>query len=198
MSANVMNKIKHRLKPNDRIYTPPKIVDIMLDFCDYKKGESVLEGAKGKGAIYDKLSEPKEYCEIDEDIDFFDYNKKVEWIITNPPYSILDKWFKHSYTICNKFCYIIGCYSLTPKRLEVMNENKFYITKMLLLKIPNWFQRAYIIVCEKLDKEPDNIIFKSIHIGNKCLHCGQPVGGMKRSKTVKHCKRKASENECHY
>ena len=129
MSANVMNKIKHRLKPNDRIYTPPKIVDIMLDFCDYKKGESVLEGAKGKGAIYDKLSEPKEYCEI---------------------------------------------------------------------KIPNWFQRAYIIVCEKLDKEPDNIIFKSIHIGNKCLHCGQPVGGMKRSKTVKHCKRKASENECHY
>ena len=192
-----MNSIKLRQKPNDKIYTPPKVVDIMLNFCGYNSGESVLEPARGLGAIYDKLSEPKEYCEIEMDLDFFDYNKKVEWIITNPPYSILDKWFKHTYTICNKFCYIIGMYSLTPKRIEVMNKNGFYITKMLLTKIPSWFQRTYIIVCEKLDKEPENIIFKSINLGNKCLHCGQPCGGM-RGKNIKHCKRKANENECRY
>jgi|TARA_R110001599_G_scaffold93089_1_gene243181 hypothetical protein len=197
MSAKVMNSIKLRQKPNDKIYTPPKVVDIMLNFCGYNSGESVLEPARGLGAIYNKLEEPKQYCEIEEGIDFFNYNKKVEWIITNPPYSILDKWFKHTYTICNKFCYIIGMYSLTPKRIEVMNKNGFYITKMLLTKIPSWFQRTYIIVCEKLDKEPENIIFKSINLGNKCLHCGQPCGGM-RGKNIKHCKRKANENECHY
>ena len=197
MSAKAMNTIKNRQKPNDKIYTPPKIVDIMLKFCDYKEGDLVLEPCKGKGAIYNKLSEPKEYCEIDYGIDFFEYNKKVDIIISNPPYSILDKWFKHTYTLCNKFCYIFGMYSLTPKRIEVMNENGFYITKMLLTKIPSWFQRSYIIVCEKLEEEPETIIFKSINLGNKCLYCGQPCGGM-RGPTLKHCKRKSNETVCRY
>tara|TARA_R110001632_G_scaffold63407_2_gene151653 strand:+ start:725 stop:1318 length:594 start_codon:yes stop_codon:yes gene_type:complete len=197
MSAKAMNTIKNRPKPNDKIYTPPKVVDIMLKFCNYKQGDLVLECCKGKGAIYDKLSEPKQYCEIDEGLDFFNHHKKVDIIISNPPYSILDNWFKHTYTLCNKFCYIIGMYSLTPKRLQVMNENGFYITKMLLTKIPSWFQRSYIIVCEKIEQEPENIIFKSINLGNKCLYCGQPCGGM-RGKNIKHCKRKANETICRY
>lgn len=197
MSATIMNSIKNRENPNDKIYTPPKVVDIMIDFCGYKEGENILEPAKGLGAIYDKLKSPKDYCEIEEDKDFFDYNKKVEWIITNPPYSLIDKFLNHTYTLCNKFCFLIGCYSLTPKRIDIMNNNGFYITKMLLTKIPSWFQRCYIIVCEKLDKEPDTIIFKSINLGNKCLYCSRPCGGM-RGKNIKHCKRKSNENECHY
>ena len=192
-----MNSIKLRQKPNDKIYTPPKVVDIMIDFCGYTEGDLVLEPARGLGAIYDKLKEPKEYCEIEMDKDFFDYVKKVDLIITNPPYSILDKFLKHTYSLCNKFCFLIGMYSLTPKRIEVMNENGFYITKMLLTKIPSWFQRSYIIVCEKLDNEPNNIIFKSINLGNKCLYCNQPCGGM-RGKNIRHCKRKSNENECRY
>ncbi|MHA1542458.1 MAG: hypothetical protein ACTSQH_05755 [Candidatus Hodarchaeales archaeon] len=122
----------------------------MLDFCDYKEGDLVLEPARGLSAIYDKLKEPKEYCEIEENLDFFDYNKKVKWIITNPPYSILDQFLEHTYKLCEKFCFLIGQYSLTPKRVEVMNNNGFYITKMLLTQIPSWFQRSYIIICEKL------------------------------------------------
>jgi len=192
-----MNSIKHRKKPNDKIYTPSKVVDIMIDFCEYEEGDLVLEPARGQGAIYDKLKEPKEYCEIDEGLDFFDYNKKVDLIITNPPYSILDKFIKHSIKLCNKFCFLIGMYSLTPKRIQVMNESGFYITKMLLTKIPSWFQRSYIIVCEKLDKEPENIIFKSISLGNKCLYCNQPCGGM-RGENIKHCKRKSNETVCRY
>tara|TARA_R110000824_G_scaffold67001_1_gene173625 strand:- start:884 stop:1477 length:594 start_codon:yes stop_codon:yes gene_type:complete len=197
MSVKTMNSIQSRQKPNDKIYTPPKIVDIMLDFCDYKEGDLVLEPARGLSAIYDKLKEPKEYCEIEENLDFFDYNKKVKWIITNPPYSILDKFLKHTYKLCEKFCFLIGQYSLTPKRVEVMNNNGFYITKMLLTQIPSWFQRSYIIICEKQDKEPSNIIFKSVNLGNKCLFCSQPCGGM-RGKNIKHCKRKANENKCRY
>tara|TARA_R110002050_G_scaffold18944_2_gene54845 strand:+ start:900 stop:1493 length:594 start_codon:yes stop_codon:yes gene_type:complete len=197
MSAKAMNTIKHRQKPNDKIYTPPQVVDIMLNFCDYKEGDSVLEPCRGKSAIYNKLKEPKFYCEIDEGLDFFEYNKKVEWIITNPPYSILDLFLKHTYKLCNKFCFLIGMYSLTPKRIEVMNENGFYIKKIILTKIPSWFQRSYIIVCQKLEEEPETIIFKSINLGNKCLYCKCPCGGM-RGKNIKHCKRKSNENECRY
>tara|TARA_R110000764_G_scaffold82616_1_gene163022 strand:- start:52 stop:645 length:594 start_codon:yes stop_codon:yes gene_type:complete len=197
MTSKVMNSIQSRENPNDKIYTPPKVVDIMLKFCGYEEGELVLEPARGLGAIFDKLKEPKDYCEIDQDKDFFDYNKKTEWIITNPPYSLIDKFLKHTYTLCEKFCFIIGCYSLTPKRMETMNSNGFYITKILLTQIPSWFQRSYIIVCQKLNNEPNNIIFKSINLGNKCLYCECPCGGM-RGKNIKHCKRKANENECRY
>tara|TARA_R110002167_G_scaffold3059_3_gene14795 strand:+ start:1688 stop:2281 length:594 start_codon:yes stop_codon:yes gene_type:complete len=197
MTSKIMSSIKNRATPNDKIYTPLKVVDIMLDFCEYKEGQLVLEPARGLGAIYDKLKTPKEYCEIEEDKDYFDYHNKVDIVITNPPYSILDKFLKHTYTLCDKFCFLIGSYSLTPKRIEVMNSNGFYITKMLLTQIPSWFQRSYIIVCEKLDQEPNNIIFKSLNLGNKCLYCALPCGGM-RGKNIKHCKRKSNENECHY
>ena len=47
-----MNSIKLRQKPNDKIYTPPKVVDIMLNFCGYNSGESVLEPARGLGATF--------------------------------------------------------------------------------------------------------------------------------------------------
>ena len=94
MSAKLMSSIKNRKISNDKIYTPPKIVDIMIDFCGYKEGDNVLEPAKGLGAIYDKLKSPKDYCEIEEGKDYFDYNKKVEWIITNPPYSLIDNFLK--------------------------------------------------------------------------------------------------------
>ena len=197
MTSKIMNKIQSRQNPNDKIYTPPKVVDMMIDFCDYQPGQLVLEPARGKGAIYDKLSEPKDYCEIEDGKDFFDYDKKVDIVLTNPPYSLIDKFLAHTYTLCDKFCFIIGCYSLTPKRLETMKSNGFYVTKILLTQIPSWFQRSYIIVCQKLDSEPDNIIFKSINLGNKCLYCGRPCGGM-RGKNIKHCKRKSNENECHY
>ena len=172
MSVEIMNSIKNRENPNDKIYTPPQVVDIMINFCGYKEGDNVLEPAKGLGAIYDKLKSPKDY-------------------------SLMDKFLNHTYTLCNKFCFLIGCYSLTPKRINIMNNNGFYITKMLLTKIPSWFQRSYIIVCEKLDEEPKNIIFKSLNLGNKCLYCKCPCGGM-RGKNIKHCKRKSNENICHY
>lgn len=197
MSVKTCNNIQSRKKPNDKIYTPDLVVDLMLEFCDYKEGQNVLECAKGKGAIYDKLKEPKSYCEIDENIDFFLEEGFYELCISNPPYSLLDKWLEHTYKVCNKFCYLIGHYSLTPKRIETMNKNNFYITKILLTQIPNWFQRSYIIVAEKKESGNNTIVFDYKNLGNKCLYCGYSCGGM-RGKNIKHCKRKPSENVCRY
>ena len=197
MTSKIMNKIQNRKKPNDNIYTPNKVVDIMLKFCDYKKGQSVLDPCRGKGAIYDKLFEPKFYCEIDEDINFFDWDKKIDIIIQNPPYSMINKFLIHSMKYSNKMCILIGQYSLTPRRIVLLKENNFYITKMLLTKIPSWFQRSYILVIEKLELEPKTIIFNSIDLGNRCLYCGCPCGGM-RGKNIRHCKRKSKDLICSY
>ena len=197
MTSKVMKSIQKRVNPNDKIYTPLKIVDMMLEFCDYKPGQSVLDPCRGLGAIYNKLAEPKFYCEIEENKDFFDWNKHVDIIIQNAPFSLITKFLIHTMKHCNKFCIIMGQYSLTPKRIEIMEEHNFFITKMLLTQIPTWFQRSYIIVAEKLDHKPKHIIFKSVNLGNRCLHCGCPCGGMK-GQNIKHCKRKAHETSCRY
>ena len=73
---------------NDKIYTPIETAkDIISKFNLFG---TVLDPFKGNGAFYDNLPETveKDWCEIDLGRDFFDYNKKVDWIISNPPYSI--------------------------------------------------------------------------------------------------------------
>ena len=53
------------------------------------------------------------------------------------------------------------------------------ITKMLLTKVPTWFQYSYIIVCEKLDEKPKKILFESINLGGRCLYCGKSINNKK-------------------
>ena len=197
MTSTIMNKIKKKLNKNDIIYTPQKVVDIMIKDIDIN--DSIIDSCKGKGAFYNSFKNKKKYfCEIDEDKDYFDFNEKVDLNYGNPPYSLLTKWLEHSYKITNKkIKFIIGMYSLTPVRIKKAEEYGFYLTELILTQVPTWFQRSYIITFEKLKNKPKKIKFDSIYLGNKCLYCGMPVGGM-RGKNIKHCKRKLTDKECSY
>jgi hypothetical protein len=48
-----------------------------------------LDPCRGAGAFYDALPEPKDWCEIEQGRDFLTYKpaQKIDWIITNPPWS---------------------------------------------------------------------------------------------------------------
>ena len=88
---------------NDKVYTPVNIAQQIINSLPIRENELLLEPCKGKGAFYDNfpLNCAKEYCELDEGKDFFDYNKKVDWIITNPPYSIFDAFVQHCFELSN-------------------------------------------------------------------------------------------------
>jgi hypothetical protein len=196
MSASVMKSIQTRKKSNDVVYTPQKIVDIMVD--DIDENMSILDPCSGKGIFYDSFKNIDKYkCEIEEGTDFFEFNTEVELIYGNPPYSILNKWLEHSFKIATKkIKYIIGMYSLTPVRIDLAKKYGWNITSLILTQVPSWFQRSYIISFEK--KECNNIInFKSINLGNRCLYCDCPCGGM-RGQNIKHCKRKMNDDKCSY
>ena len=197
MNSKIMNNIQKKINKNDIVYTPQKVVDIMIKDIDIN--DSIIDSCKGRGAFYNSFkNNNKYYCEINEGKDYFDFTDKVDLNYGNPPYSILSKWLEHSYKITNKkIKFIIGMYSLTPVRLKKAEENGFYLTELILTQIPTWFQRSYIITLEKLDKKPNKINFDSLYLGNKCLYCNQPVGGM-RGKNIKHCKRKLTDVECSY
>ena len=89
---------------NDVVMTPIQTAEKILDY--YKPTGKLLEPCRGDGAFFN-LMENADYCEISEGLDFFDYNTKVDWIITNPPFSIFDAFLLHSFEIADNvvfFC----------------------------------------------------------------------------------------------
>ena len=88
---------------NDVVMTPVSTAELIVDY--FKPSGTTLEPCRGDGAFYDLLQ--GDWCEISEGRDFFDYNKKVDWIITNPPFSIFDAFLLHSFSIADNvvfFC----------------------------------------------------------------------------------------------
>ena len=92
-------------KPNDDIMTPPVIAKQIIKKFDIKG--KVLDAFRGEGAFYNQLEGDKNWCEIKEGRDFFEYNEKVDWIISNPPYSIFDEVLIHSFEISDNIVYLV-------------------------------------------------------------------------------------------
>jgi hypothetical protein len=92
---------------NDKVYTPESLAKQIISL--YPLSGKVLDPFKGKGAFYNQLPEHTEnlWCEIDEGIDFFDYQDKVDWIISNPPYSIYGDVMKKSMEIADNIIYLV-------------------------------------------------------------------------------------------
>lgn len=63
---------------------------------------SILDPAAGTNAFFNQFPNTEKYrTEINDGTDFLLWEKKVDWIITNPPYSIYDKFLEHSFLIAD-------------------------------------------------------------------------------------------------
>lgn len=149
-SSATGHAIKNREMPNDIFYTPVTVVQRHLAMIEKLPTDKWLDPFKGKGAYFDKLPDNKEWCEITEGRDFFDYVEPVDIIVSNPPYSCLDKVLQHSVSLKPRIIsYLIGQQNLTAKRIEFMNENGYGLSKVCLLKVFKWYGMSYIVVFEK-------------------------------------------------
>ena len=84
--------------------TPDWVAKDMVDH--FAPNGRVLEPCRGTGAFTDLLPDA-DWCEIAEGRDFFEWSKPVDWVISNPPYSMTRQWFRHSYTIANNLVYLV-------------------------------------------------------------------------------------------
>ena len=98
---NVTNKST----ASDDVQTPIKIAKSIVEH--YRPKGSILEPCMGNGNIYNLLPEQKDWCEIKDGRDFFNWNKCVDWIITNPPYSIYDLFLEHCFKIANNVVLLV-------------------------------------------------------------------------------------------
>lgn len=96
-------------RANDIIYTPRYLAKLIIEQLPIQENDILLDPFRGNGAFYDQFpkTQEKDWCEIEDGRDFFDYNNHVDWIISNPPYSKYTEVMRHSYELANDIVYLI-------------------------------------------------------------------------------------------
>lgn len=165
MNSKTSTKIKNRDKPNDIFLTPLRLSKYHIDMIKYKDNDIWFDPFKNNGSYFNQFpNENKVWSEILENKDFFNFNGKVDIICSNPPYSCIDKILEHSVFLKPKIIsYLIGINNLTPKRIEYMERNNYFITNIHLCKVYKWYGMSSIIIWKK-NKKPiisyDRIVWK--------------------------------------
>jgi len=152
MDSKRAHDIKHRNKPNDNFYTPRKLAAKLISLVPLETDDLVLDAALGEGAFFDNFPDyiNADCCDPNLDLDFLQYSRNVDWIITNPPYSNLDAWFVKAFAISKKgVAFLLGYINITPRRLEIANNSGFGVTKIHLCKVFQWFGISAFVIFEK-------------------------------------------------
>tara|TARA_R110000822_G_scaffold58401_6_gene146149 strand:+ start:4887 stop:5438 length:552 start_codon:yes stop_codon:yes gene_type:complete len=166
MYSKICNNIKNekdleKKALKDKIYTPDKIALKCFNKIKYhlNKTDILYEPFYGKGAFYNLFEDyDRHYTEIDMGLDFFkiDNDIKTDYIITNPPYSIITKILDKMFLLTNLrgFGLLVNNLTMTPERLCNIEEKGFYATDLYIFKIREWFGYQYFWFFKKLDKKP--------------------------------------------
>lgn len=90
--------------PKDKVYTPCWAASDIVQY--FRPCGKLLEPCKGGGAFLQYMGDA-DWCEIDEGRDFFACAGRYDWLISNPPFSILHSWLEHSFKLAENVVYLI-------------------------------------------------------------------------------------------
>ena len=133
------NQPNRNCKSDDVVMTPEPLCKEIVEH--FKPTEKILEPCKGTGNFLKYMK--ADWCEINEGKDFFDYDKKVDWIITNPPWSQIRPFLKHSMKVADNIVFLVTVNHLwTKARIRDLKESGFWVKEILLLDIPKEFPQS--------------------------------------------------------
>jgi len=115
----------------DIVYTPTFVSENIVDFL--KPKGLCLDPCKGDGSFYNYLPEGSDYCEIREGKDFFLYDKKVDWVIGNPPYSIFEDFLKKAFEIADNVSYLVPTNKIFQRQIIMDIINKYGGIKSIII-----------------------------------------------------------------
>ena len=129
----------------DLVMTPDWLAKEIIEH--FSPTGRILDPCRGQGAFYDNYNtEDKDWCELGEGKDFLTYNEKVNWIITNPPWSKMKEFLLHGMKVSDNIVYLttINHYT-TKKRIRDMRENNFAIKEIYCIPTPKkpWPQLGF-------------------------------------------------------
>lgn len=115
----------------DAVMTPPALAELVIKH--FNPVGMVLEPARGTGNFYNLLQQPKDWCEITEGKDFLDYDKKVDWIVTNPPYSIYDLFLNKAFSIADNVVFLVPLQKAFKSMATINQVEKYGGLKEILI-----------------------------------------------------------------
>jgi len=115
---------------------------------------SVLDAGSGKNKVwYNNLKGEKYECEIEDGCDFYSWDKKVDWVVGNPPFHESWKFFDKASQVAQVgIAFLVNNLAMnswTPKRYGLMEERGFYLNKMHIILDRRWFGRYYYLIFTK-------------------------------------------------
>ena len=151
---------------NDSVMTPIRTAEKIMNH--FNPQGSILEPCRGTGAFYN-LMDPKlrDWCEITDNKDFFDYTTKIDWIITNPPFSIYDIFLEHSFSIAdNIVMFVPATKTIRGIKLQAKIDNYGGLKEIVNMGpgSRHGFGFGFIMVClyYKKDYDGKNIKYSTI------------------------------------
>jgi hypothetical protein len=115
----------------DVVFTPENIAYGIVEWL--KPTGICLDPCAGDNSFLKYLPADSEWCEITRGRDFFEYSKKVNWIIGNPPYSIFGDWLIHSFEIADEVAYIVPTNKIFQRQLIMKLINDWGGVKGLMV-----------------------------------------------------------------
>jgi hypothetical protein len=143
--------------------TPAHVCKQIIGLFAWRKGETVLEPFAGVGNLYNALPPhvKKDWCEIDNGRNFWDWTKLVETIITNPPFrdrqgktNLVVPSLEHSFEVATKrVIFFINHKAvnsvLFPSRLERWAGEGWGLTHFSVWRVKKWWGNYYLLCWEK-------------------------------------------------
>jgi methylase of polypeptide subunit release factors len=118
----VRRKFRNTKQVNDEVYTPDHVAKAIIDA--FAPTGKCLDPCMGDGVFLKYLPEGSMWCEISKGRDFFDFDKKVDWIISNPPYSQFVEFTEHAMSISDNVVWLspIGKVFSSLERIRMFQE----------------------------------------------------------------------------
>ena len=168
---NLKRARKYKKTTEDIVYTPKNIAELTLNLIKsyIKQTDKILEPCIWWSAFYDILKEEYkniDWCEIEKWRDFFEYNKKVDWIITNPPYSIYEDFLYHSMKLANNIVFLVPLSKAFTSLRRIKNLYEWWGFKKIWILpytwnqvwFPHWFP-IWVLWMQKWFKDNWDIIY---------------------------------------
>ena len=136
-------------------YTNEQMVKDLISLLSIPETDTVLDAGSGKNKVwFNNVNVKEKYeCELDDGCDFLLWDKKIDWVVGNPPFDKQKKFIEHATRIAEKGIAFLGNINfwngLTPKRLEGIKDNKFELQRIHILLDKRWFGRYYFLIFEK-------------------------------------------------
>src|SRR3990167_195186 len=89
---------------SDSVQTPKAVAKWVVEY--FAPRGRILEPARGDGNFLCFLPRETEWCEIKSGRDFFQYDGHVDWILTNPPYSIYDLFLNKCFAVAENIVFV--------------------------------------------------------------------------------------------